>query len=157
MDSNKSTITKQISDLIEPVLDEMGFELVDIEYLLKSGRWVLRIFIDKDSGITIDDCARVSREFGDLIDIEEIIDQQYMLEVSSPGLNRPLKKENDFIRSIGKRVNIKTIKSMEGRANFSGYLKNYQEEILYLETEAGLITLSLSEIDTANIVYEFEN
>ena len=104
MQSIALSITKRIADLAEPILDELGFELVDIEYLSKHGRWVLRIYIDKEGGVTIDDCARVSGEFGDLIDIKEVIEHEYVLEVSSPGLNRPLKKEIDFVLPIKRKL-----------------------------------------------------
>ncbi|MFC1534819.1 ribosome maturation factor RimP [Thermodesulfobacteriota bacterium] len=154
---NVILIIKQISDLVEQILDEIGFELVDVEYLSKHGRWVLRIYIDKDGGVTIDDCARVSGELGDLIDIKEIIEHNYVLEVSSPGLNRPLKKERDFISAIGKKIKVRVSNPLNGRWNFSGYLKDFQERTLYLETEGGLINLHWSEIDKANLVYEFEN
>ena len=99
---------KKISYLVEPLIDEMGFELVDIEYLSERGRWVLRIYADKKGGITLDDCARVSRELGDFIDVKDVIQHEYVLEVSSPGLNRPLKKEKDFLRAVGKKVKVKS-------------------------------------------------
>ena len=157
MQSHARLITDQISKLAEPILDEMGFELVDIEYLSKHGRWILRIYIDKDGGVTIDDCAHVSGELGDLIDIKEVIEHEYLLEVSSPGLDRPLKKERDFFRAIGKMIKVRMVAPMKGRRNFSGYLKDFQDHTLYLEMEGGLITLPLSEIDKANLVYEFKD
>jgi ribosome maturation factor RimP len=149
-------ITKQVSDLIEPILDEIGFELIDVEYLSEQGRWVLRIYIDKEGGITVDDCATVSRELGDLIDIKNIIEHVYVLEVSSPGLNRPLKKETDFIRVIGKKIKIKTKTPIEERRNFMGCLKDYKEHTIFIETEGGLITLAWSDVEKANLVYEFD-
>ena len=157
MPSKALSITKQITDLADPVLDEIGFELVDVEYLAKHGRWVLRIYIDKDGGVTIDDCARVSGELGDLIDIKEIIENEYVLEVSSPGVNRPLKKEKDFIRAVGKKIKVRMVAPVNGRQNFSGYLKDFKDSNLYLEEESGLITLPCQEIDKANLVYEFRN
>jgi ribosome maturation factor RimP len=150
-------ITRQITDLIEPILDELGFELVDVDYLSEHGRWVLRIYIDKVGGVSIDDCARISGELGDLIDIKEIVRHEYVMEVSSPGLNRPLKKEADFIRVIGKKIKVKMTEPVNGRRNFAGYLKDVRDHILYIEDEGGLITLSWPEIDKANLVYEFEN
>ena len=98
---------KQVSRFVEPILYEMGFELVDIEFLSEYGRSVLRIYVDKEGGITLDECARVSREVGDLIDVKNIIKHEYVLEVSSPGLNRPLKKEQDFLRAIDKKIKIR--------------------------------------------------
>lgn len=154
--NSKSVITVQVTDLIEPILFELGFELVDVDYLSEHGRWILRIYIDKAGGVTIDDCAKISAEFGDLIDIKEIVRHEYVLEVSSPGLNRPLKKEADFVRIIGKKVKVKMKIPVNGRRNFSGYLKDVRDHIIYIEDEGGLITLSWPEIDKANLVYEFE-
>jgi ribosome maturation factor RimP len=150
-------ITRQITDLIEPILGELGFELVDVEFLSEHGRWILRIYIDKLGGVTIDDCTRISGELGDLIDIKDVVKHEYILEVSSPGLNRPLKKEADFIRMIGKKVKVRMTMQVNGRRNFSGYLKDVREHKLYIEDEGGLITLSWPEIDKANLVYEFKN
>jgi ribosome maturation factor RimP len=104
---NVHLITKKVADLVDPILGELGFELVDVEYLSKHGRWVLRLYIDKEGGVTIDDCALVSREIGDLIDVKDIIRHEYVLEVSSPGLNRPLKKEKDFVWAIGKKIKLR--------------------------------------------------
>ena len=118
-------ITKQVADLVQPILDEIGFELVDVEYLSKYGKWVLRMYIDREGGVTIDDCARVSRELGDLIDIKNVIEHEYVLEVSSPGIDRPLKKEKDFIRAIGKKIKVKMAFPINGRRNFSGRLKDF--------------------------------
>ena len=148
---------KQVTRFVEPVLYEMGFELVDIEFLSEYGRSVLRIYVDKEGGITLDECARVSREVGDLIDVKNIIKHEYVLEVSSPGLNRPLKKEADFLRVIGKKIKVRMAVPVYGRRNFIGYLKDIRDQILYIEAEGGLITLSWPEIDKANLVYEFED
>lgn len=150
-------ITRQVANLVEPVIGEMGFELVDVEYLSKYGRWVLRVYIDKEGGVTIDDCARVSREIGDLIDVREIIAHEYVLEISSPGVNRPLKKEKDFIWARGKRVKVKMVTPVNGRRNFTGYLKNFEDGTLYVEAEGTLVALPWIEVDKANLVYEFDH
>ncbi len=149
-------IMKQVADLVEPIIGEMGFELVDVEYLSQYGRWVLRVYIDKEGGVTIDDCARVSREIGDLIDVKEIIAHEYVLEISSPGVNRPLKKERDFIWARGKRVKVKMVTPVNGRRNFTGYLKNFEDGTLYVEAEGTLVALPWIEVDKANLVYEFD-
>lgn len=155
--TNMTFITKQVSDLIEPIINEMKFELIDVEYMSDRGRWVLRIYVDKDGGVTLDDCAKVSGELGDLIDIKNIIEHEYVLEVSSPGLNRPLKKEADFIRVIGKKIKVRTRMPVDGRRNFAGRLKDYKEQQLFIETEGGLVTLAWPEIEKANLVYEFDD
>ncbi len=155
MVSKAHIITKRVADLVAPILDEMGFELVDVEYLSKYGRWVLRLYIDTDGGVTIDDCARVSGEIGHLIDVKDVITHEYVLEVSSPGLNRPLKKERDFIWATGKRVKLRTVKPVHGRRNFTGFLRNFENGTLYVEAEGVLVALPLVEVDRANLVYEF--
>lgn len=155
MSSRVLSITEQVADLVEPPLEMMGFELVDVEYLSRHGKWVLRLYIDKEGGVTLDDCAAVSREIGDLIDVKDIIVHEYVLEVSSPGLDRPLKKEKDLERAIGKKIKVKTIAPIKGRRNYTGYLRNFQEGILYMELENGPVHLPWSDVDKANLVYEF--
>ncbi|MCP4682668.1 MAG: ribosome maturation factor RimP [Desulfobacterales bacterium] len=145
-----------LTRLIMPVLDEIGFELVDIEYLSGRGRWILRIYVDKTGGITLDDCARVSREIGDLIDIKDIINHKYVLEVSSPGLDRPLRKEADFFKAIGKKVKVKMLMPIKGRRNFTGYLKDFQQKTLYLEVENKIVELPHRDVKKAKILYEFK-
>ena len=146
---------RKVTELVSPVLDEMGFELVDIEYLSQYGRWVLRIYADKEGGITLDECARVSREIGDLMDINDIIPHEYVLEVSSPGLNRPLKKEKDFERAIGRKVKIQMRTPINVRRRFTGYLKEVMQENVYLEIDNNLFALSRKDIEKANLVYDF--
>jgi len=155
-DTGVSVISK-ITLLIEPVLDEMGFELVDIEYLPVRGRWVFRIYVDKEGGITLDECARVSNEIGDLIDVRDIFQHEYVLEVSSPGLNRPLKREKDFVRAVGKKIEVKMAIPVNGRRNFAGYLQGFKDRTLYLKVEDNLVPLSWRGVEKANLVYEFEN
>lgn len=155
MPGKEFSAIKMITDLVEPILDEMGFELVDILYLSKHGRWVLRIYIDQDGGVTINDCARVSGEISDLLDVKEIIEHEYVLEVSSPGLNRPLKKERDFIRAIGKKIKVRMVNPVNGQRNFTGHLNNFQKKTLYVEVERGVVELPWQEIEKANLVYEF--
>ena len=147
--------TKQVTRLIEPVLVETGFELVDVEYLSEHGRMVLRIYVDKAGGITLDECARISREVGDLIDIKNFIQHEYVLEVSSPGLNRPLKKEKDFLRAIGKKVKIRMTVPVNGRRRFTGLLKKIEDRNLYLEIDDQLFVLPQQGIEKANLVFEF--
>ena len=147
--------TRKVTESVTPVLDEMGFELVDIEYLSQYGRWVLRIYADKEGGITLDECARVSREVGNLLEVKDIIPNEYVLEVSSPGLNRPLKKEKDFERAIGKNVKIKMVAPINGRRRFTGDLKKVVQGTVYLEIDNDLFALSWKDIEKANLVYDF--
>ena len=131
--------------------------LVEVEYLTMHGRWVLRLYIDKEGGVTIDDCADVSRDLGDIIDVKEIIDHEYVLEVSSPGLNRPLRREKDFIKVIGSRIKLKMILDLDGQKNFAGRLKDYNNRIIYLETDGKLIELPFDEVEKSNLIYDFDN
>ena len=157
MTSARDVLIRQISELVEPILDEMDVELVDIEYLSNHGRWIVRVYVDKEGGITVDDCARVSREIDAIIEIKDIIPHAYVLEVSSPGLNRPLKKEKDFQRAVGKKIKAKTFVPLKGRRHFTGYLKDFQNDILYLEVEDNVVALSRRDVEKANLVYEFKN
>ena len=113
--------------LAEPIVSSFGFELVDVEYVKEAGTWYLRLYIDKEGGITIDDCETVSRLFSDKLDEEDFIDDAYIMEVSSPGLGRPLKKEKDFKRSIGKEVEIRTYRPIDKQKEFFGVLTAYDE------------------------------
>ena len=155
--TNISVIRDRVFSLIEPVLEDSGFELVEVEYLSMHGRWVLRLYIDKADGVTIDDCADVSRDLGDIIDVKEIIDHEYVLEVSSPGFNRPLRKEKDFIRFIGSRIKLKMNRDMNGQKNFIGKLKDCNNRIIYLETDGELIELPFDDIEKSNIIYDFDD
>ncbi len=157
MSEMTSPVMKEVSALIEPILDEMEIELVDIEYLSEQGRWILRIYVDKSGGITLGDCTRVSREIGDLIEVKDIFHQEYVLEVSSPGLNRRLKKEKDFERAVGKNIKIRMVTPFEGQRNFRGSLQSFQDGILYLSVNDDLILLPYGDVEKANLVYDFEN
>ena len=156
MSKSVDLIIGQVTRLIEPILDEMDFELVDTEYVSERGRWVLRLYVDQEEGITLDDCARVSRDIGDLIDVEEIFQHAYVLEVSSPGLNRPLKKEKDFLSVVDKKVKIKMVVPVHGRRNFTGYLRAFRDGKLFLELNNSQVSLSRQDVEKANLVYEYE-
>ena len=156
MSSHIHDITTKVSKLVGPILNELGYDLVDVEYAPDRGRWVLRLYVDKDAGITIDDCVRVSREIGDLIDVKDIMNHEYVLEVSSPGLNRRLKKEKDFVKAIGKKIKVKTMTPVDGRRNYTGRLSKFEGGLIYLEMNGGLIPLPWQKVDKANIIYEFD-
>ena len=157
MSEMTSPVIKEVSTLIEPILDEMEVQLVDIEYLIEQGRWILRIYVDKSGGITLDDCARVSREINDLIEVKDIFHQGYVLEVSSPGLNRRIKKETDFQGAVGKNIKIRMVTPFEGQRSFRGSLQSFQDGILCLSVKDDLILLPYGDVEKANLVYDFEN
>ena len=156
--SETKKIINEVSPLVEGFLHESGMEMVDLEFRFESGRWTLRIFIDKEGGVTVDDCANVNKELGYLIEAKNIIDYHYVFEVSSPGLNRPLKKEKDFIRSIGKMIKLELARPVNKRSKFTGRLTNVREGMISLLVGDGaLVELPLREIDKARVKYEFNN
>ena len=113
--------------MAQPIIDQFGFELVDVEYVKEAGNWYLRFYIDKEGGITVDDCEAVSRIFSDKLDELDFIEDAYIMEVSSPGLGRPLKKEKDYVRSMGKEVEIRTYRPINKEKEFYGILSAYDE------------------------------
>ena len=122
--------------LILPVLEEKGFELVDVEYVKEGGNWYLRAYIDKPGGITVDDCEAVSRILSDKLDEMDFIDESYILEVSSPGLGRPLKKDKDFLRSIGSEVEVRLFRPIDHVKEFTGILESFDQEKVTITTQA---------------------
>lgn len=126
---------QRAAELLEPILANMNFELVDVEYVKEAGSWYLRSYIDKPGGITVDDCEAVSRQFSDQLDREDFIQDSYIMEVSSPGLDRPLKKEKDFERSLGREVEIRTYRPIEKEKEFYGILCAYDDNSVTIERE----------------------
>ncbi len=123
--------------LLQPIIEANGFELVDVEYVKEAGSWYLRAYIDKPGGITVDDCEIVNRELGDRLDQDDFIEDSYILEVSSPGLGRPLKKEKDFLRNQGGEVEIRTYRMIDGLKEFQGILKAWDKNTVTIENEDG--------------------
>ena len=157
MELKTQSIAKQVGSLVEPILEEMGYELVDVEYVSSYGRWILRLFVDKEGGVTIGDCAHITEELGDLIDVKEFIRHEYNLEVSSPGLDRPLRKEKDLSRALGKKVKMRMATPLEGRRNFTGVLLRYGNGTLHLEVDGQEVALSWPDVEKANLIYEFKS
>ncbi len=120
-----------------PLMEEHGFELVDVEYVKEAGTWYLRAYIDKEGGITVDDCEVINRKLGDWLDQEDFIQESYILEVSSPGLGRPLKKEKDFVRSMGREVEVKLYKAINKQKDYTGVLEAYDKDTVTLGMEDG--------------------
>ena len=123
--------------LLGPILEENHFELVDVEYVKEGGSWYLRAYIDKPGGITVDDCEIVNRALGDLLDEEDFIEDSYILEISSPGLGRPLKKERDFARSLGEEVEIRTYRMVNKQKECRRILKANDKDTVTIEEEEG--------------------
>lgn len=126
--SKKENYEQKTEEILLPITEEYGFELVDVEYVKEAGTWYLRAYIDKPGGITVDDCEAVSRKFSDVLDEKDYIEDTYIFEVSSPGLGRPLKKDKDFQRSLGEEVEIRTYRPIDRQKEFVGELKAYDKE-----------------------------
>ena len=137
--------------LIEPVLEPDGVELVEVEFKPEGGRWVLRLYIDSPVGVTLNDCQFVSRQVGALLDIKDPIEQPYTLEVSSPGINRVLRKEKDFKLFAGAPVRLKTRRKVDGRRNFQGILKGMENSKIVLEVDGDRIEISPEDLEKARL------
>jgi ribosome maturation factor RimP len=134
---SKQSIEKAVESYLEPIMEEHNFELVDVEYVKEGTNWYLRVFIDKKGGITIDDCELVSKSLEKTLDKEDPIKNSYILEVSSPGLDRPLKKDSDFERYKGRIVDIKLYKAFNKKKEYSGELIGLKDNIVYIIDEDG--------------------
>lgn len=125
--SKRESYEKKAEALILPIIAKNNYELVDVEFVREGSNWFLRAYVDKEGGFSVNDCEKVSREFSDLLDEEDFIEESYILEISSPGLGRPLKKDKDFARSIGEEVELKLYKAVENQKEFSGTLEAYDD------------------------------
>ena len=138
-----------------PVLAEHNFELWDVEYVKEAGTWYLRAYIDKEGGIAVDDCEVISRILSDWLDETDFIEDSYILEVSSPGLGRPLKKERDFERSLGEEVEIRLYKAQNKQKEFTGILKAYDKETVTIETAEGELVFERPDIALIRLAFDF--
>lgn len=138
-----------------PVLAEHNFELWDVEYVKEAGTWYLRAYIDKEGGIAVDDCEVISRILSDWLDQTDFIEDSYILEVSSPGLGRPLKKECDFERSLGEEVEIRLYKAQNKQKEFTGILKAYDKETVTIETAEGELVFERPDIALIRLAFDF--
>lgn len=144
--SRREEYEQRAQRLLTPIVESHGFELVDVEYVKEAGSWYLRGYIDKPGGITVDDCEVVSRAFSDKLDEEDFISDAYILEISSPGLDRPLKKEKDFARSLGELVEIRTYRPIEKKKEFCGVLTAYDENSVTIEEDGSSRVFDRKEI-----------
>jgi ribosome maturation factor RimP len=150
MTSERETIEK-IERILMPILEEDCLELIDIELRPSGKRWLLRIYIEKDGGVTISDCVKVNRELGRTLDIEDIIEHPYTLEVSSPGLTRPLKNVNDFKRYVGRQCRIITSKPLYERNEFFGEIIHIAEDEVEIRGKIGVFTIPICDIKKAHL------
>ena len=154
--SKRKTYETRTEELITPILDRMNFELVDVEYVKEGGTWYLRAYIDKEGGITVNDCEAVAREMNEILDREDFVEDSYVFEVSSPGLGRPLKKETDYNRSMGKEVEIRTYRAINREKEFYGILSAYDENTVTIKTEDGTeMTFEKSDIALIRLAFDF--
>ena len=154
-EDQQAQIHRQVEEICESLVVSEGMELVDLEYRREGPRWMLRLFIDKEGGVNIDDCARISRELGDLLDVKDVIPQAYVLEVSSPGLNRRIRKKEDFSRFVGQKVQLWLVSPKDGRRKIVGDLVGVEGEEVVVTAPEGRISVALTDIAKANLIYEF--
>lgn len=133
--SRKESYEQKTQELIQPIVERYQFELVDVEYVKEGTDWYLRAYIDKEGGITVNDCEAVAREMNEILDREDYVDGSYIFEVSSPGLGRPLKKEKDYVRAMGKKLEIRTYKAMDKEKEFYGILSAYDDNTVTITDE----------------------
>jgi ribosome maturation factor RimP len=154
-------LAEKLKEKLLPLIEEENLELVDLEFSPGGPKSLLRIYVDKPAGVTIDNCANLSRKVSDFLDMEDLVPYRYNLEVSSPGLDRPLTKKEDFIRKIGEKIRVFLKEPVEGKMELAGEIKNFQEETLYLSTkpegtelgENREIALPFSQVLKAKIIF----
>ena len=143
-----------VTKLVQNTIENKGYELVDVEYLKEGKDWYLRIYIDKEEGVSLDDCEVVSREVSEILDKENPIDNSYILEVSSPGVERPLKKERDFERFSGKAVYVKTFAPIDGKKEFKGILRGMENGNVAVEMENQKHYIPKDKVASAHLTVE---
>lgn len=153
--SRREEYEKKAEELLLPIVEGRGFELVDVEYVKEAGSWYLRGYIDKPGGITVNDCEAVSRVFSDRLDEKDFIEDSYIMEISSPGLDRPLKKEKDFARAMGKAVEIRTYRPIDKQKEFCGILNAYDSNSVTIHEEEGTRTFDRKDIALIRMAIEF--
>jgi ribosome maturation factor RimP len=155
----EETLLKEIIDRVHEITDSIllskGMELVDIEYRRETKGWVLRLYIDKEGGITLDDCTHISQEVGRNLDVEDFILTPYTLEVSSPGLTRPLKNEKDFVKYRNHLIKVKTIEPIGNQKIFRGKLIEISGKKIEVEEEKGVVQIPLTNVAKANLEIDF--
>jgi ribosome maturation factor RimP len=147
-------LRNQLIELLQPVVVGLGYELWELEYAARSGGGLLRLYIDSASGITVDDCERVSRAVSEALDVSDPIQGQYTLEVSSPGLDRVLRTPEHFERFSGERVRVDTLAPINGRKRFSGRLKQVRDGQIALEVDGSVLMLPIDAIHKARVAPE---
>lgn len=150
-------IASRVEDLVRDAVETQGLELVYVQYEPRGATPVLRIYLDKPGGISIADCSQMSRQIGAILDVEDVIPTHYLLEVSSPGIERPLFTEQDYIRFEGEEIRLVTRQKIEGRRKFKGRIVSFQNARLELESDEETFSIPFRLIKKANLIYDFEN
>ncbi len=145
---------KKVEAVLSPVAAELGLEVVDIRFLNQQGRWVLQVLVDRAGGVTVGDCERFSREIETALEVQEVVPFRYSLEVSSPGLNRPLVKAADFLKFVGKKVAVTTAEPLNGRRNFKGTLQGCEQDQIRMMIDGHPFLIPLGAIHRAHVIYE---
>ena len=148
-------LLKKLKDIVEPICEKYSYELVDLEYRREPHGWVLRVYIDKVGGVTVEDCAYISEKISKELDIKDPIPHSYILEVSSPGLDRPLKRKRDFERHIGEKVNITLLEEIEGKKKVEGKIFKVDEKNVTLKVDDSLMVIPIEKIKKALLIVEF--
>lgn len=153
--AKRTEIEAKTEAFVLPIIEENQFELVDVEYVKEGANWYLRVYADKEGGINIDDCVLISRALEEKLDAEDFIEDAYILEVSSPGLGRPLKKEKDYLRSIGKSIDLKLYKAIDKQKEFTGILKEYSNGQIVVTIDEVDMTFETKSIANARLSLDF--
>ena len=149
----KSEIEEKTTELVMPIIEEGGYDLWDVEYVKEGPDFILRVYADKEGGIGIDDCVAISRKLSDRLDEDDFIKEAYILEVSSPGLTRPLKKDKDFERSIGRAVEIKLYSAVNGMKELEAELKGFDEKNITVAVEEETVTIERTNISSIRLAF----
>ncbi len=153
--SKRENYETKAESLLGPIVERVGVSIYDVEFVKEGSDWYLRVYIDKPEGVNINDCVEVNRAFSDVLDEEDFIEESYILEVSSPGLGRTLKKDRHLQHSIGEEVELKLFKAVDKVKEFSGVLKSFDAENLTIETEDGERTFKRSDIAVIRLALDF--
>ena len=152
---SNTSIVKYVTELCEPLIVKQGMELIDVEYVKEGAYWYLRFFIDKEGGVDLDDCALISNAVSEILDKEDKITTAYMLEVSSPGLERPLKKDQDYEKFKGKLISVHTTRAHQGFKDFTGYLEGLMDQEVVLVYDGEQVRIPREIIDKAHLALDF--
>lgn len=150
----RDAVEEFVSEVVETIIESTELELVDVEYVHER-EWYLRVFLDKEGGIDLDDCQMVSEKLSEVLDAKDPIKENYLLEVSSPGLDRVLKKEKDFIRYNGRDVDIQLFKPIDGKKQYTGSLQSYSDEVITIQVQEERIDLERAAIAQIRLHLDF--